>query len=148
VPDPQLFDEITGNRAKASDKPYIVYCANCREVFAARGKESRHILDVYFGNELQGVPTLKQKRENALRLKKELLKEKWDMDVAYDVKPWDSLKLNIIPELQKKGQLLISEDDLRRTYTLQSKAATSYSAKTGSALQAWLSLLWFTGYSM
>lgn len=135
VPDPQLFDEITGNRAKASDKPYIVYCANCREVFAARGKESRHILDVYFGNELQGVPTLKQKRENALRLKKELLKEKWDMDVAYDVKPWDSLKLNISPELQKKlDSCLISEDDLKENIYLAEQSGDFLLSENGQRL--------------
>ena len=46
---PALYDEITTHRVEASDKPYIVYCANCREVFASKGKECAHILDVAFG---------------------------------------------------------------------------------------------------
>ena len=49
VANPSLYEEITRNRAEASDKPYLVYCANCREVFASRGKECAHVLDVVFG---------------------------------------------------------------------------------------------------
>jgi Fe-S oxidoreductase len=30
---PELYNQITTNRAAASDKPYIAYCANCKEVF-------------------------------------------------------------------------------------------------------------------
>ena len=64
------------HRAEASEKPYLVYCANCREVFASRGKECAHILDVFFGLDADSpVPTLEQKRENSLRVKKELMKQ-------------------------------------------------------------------------
>jgi hypothetical protein len=114
VPDPKLFNEITHNRAAASDKPYIVYCANCREVFDGRGKECRHILDAYFAVRNQGVPTLLQKWENALNLKKELLKEKWNMDFTPESKPWDSIELVIDSELQAKlDKCLISAADLK-----------------------------------
>jgi Fe-S oxidoreductase len=114
VPDPQLFEQISSNRAAVSDKPYIVYCANCREVFAARGKECRHILDIYFGEGNTGVPSLLDKWNNALNLKKELLKEKWDMDFTPEAKPWDGIILNISPELQKKlDRCLISAADLK-----------------------------------
>ncbi len=49
VANPDLYEEITKHRAEASEKPYIVYCANCREVFASRDKECSHVLDVVFG---------------------------------------------------------------------------------------------------
>jgi|AGTN01.1.fsa_nt_gi hypothetical protein len=105
---------MSGNRAAASDKPYIVYCANCREVFAARGKACRHILDIYFSGPQKGVPSLLRKWDNALSLKKELLKEKWDMDFTPETKPWDSIKLAISPELQNKlDKRLISAADLK-----------------------------------
>src|SRR5690606_27411586 len=75
VANPSLYEEITGNRAAASEEPYLVYCANCREVFASRGKASAHILDVAFGLEpAPRIPTLQEKRENSLRVKTEFLR--------------------------------------------------------------------------
>jgi len=67
---PELYDEITKHRSEASDKPYIVYCANCREVFASRGKKCAHILDMVFGLDANTrVPTLQEKRDNSLTVK-------------------------------------------------------------------------------
>lgn len=103
VANPSLYEEITGNRAAASEEPYLVYCANCREVFASRGKASAHILDVAFGLEpAPRIPTLQEKRENSLRVKKELLKTKWDLDFEPEKHPWDEVRLILSEELQQK----------------------------------------------
>jgi hypothetical protein len=68
--DPCLYEEIAENRMAAAEEPYIVYCTNCREVFLSHGKDCAHILDIVFGLPGGGVPTLEEKRENALRVKK------------------------------------------------------------------------------
>ena len=87
---PSLYEEIMRNRAEASEKPYLVYCANCREVFASRDKECAHILDVFFGLDAGApVPTLEQKRENSLRVKKELMKQIRDADFQPERHEWD-----------------------------------------------------------
>ena len=67
IANPELYDEITQHRAEASDKPYIVYCANCREVFASRGKECAHILDMVFGLGVQdpGCPACRKRGTTA-----------------------------------------------------------------------------------
>lgn len=115
VPNPALFEKIASSRAEEKDAPYIVYCANCREVFLSRGKECSHILDIYFGPG-EDVPTLQRKRENALRLKKEMLKEIWNMDFTPESDPWDGIELVIPGEIQAAMEKsLISEADIRET---------------------------------
>lgn len=115
VPNPSLFEKISSSRAEENAEPYIVYCANCREVFLSRGKECSHILDLYFGPG-EDIPTLQKKRENALRLKKELLKEIWNMDFTPESRPWDGVELIIPPEIQASMEKsLISADDIRET---------------------------------
>ena len=115
IPNPKLFDEIGENRAAASALPYVVYCANCREVFRARGKECCHILEYYFG-EAGEVPGILKKRENALALKQSLMKEYWNMDFTPETQPWDALKLTLADGLREKlERSFISEADLRET---------------------------------
>jgi glutamate synthase (NADPH/NADH) small chain len=117
---PELYDEIVQHRAEASEKPYLVYCANCREVFASRGKECAHILDVVLGREVDSrVPTLQQKRDNSLRVKKELMSRIQHEDFAPEEHPWDAIKLVIGPELQESMERrLISAADIKEAIWL------------------------------
>ena len=115
VANPSLYDEIVRNRSEAGDKPYLVYCANCREVFASREKECAHILDVFFGLETGApVPTLEQKRNNSLQVKKELMKETRDQYFQPERHEWDVVTLGIGEELQKDlDKKLIAAADLK-----------------------------------
>lgn len=116
VPNPELFRRLGEEAAGASEQPYIVYCANCREVFRSRGKDCRHILETYFGVETGETPSLLEKRRNALRLKQELLREEWDMDFSPSVEPWEALELDIPAELRNKmDRTLVSAADLQET---------------------------------
>ena len=120
IANPDLYDEITRHRAEASPKPYIVYCANCREVFASRGKECAHILDMVFGPTADSrVPSLQEKRDNSLRVKRELMKQIRDIDFEPEGHEWDSLTLIIGDELQKDMEKkLISAADLKEAVWL------------------------------
>ncbi|NLM52768.1 MAG: FAD-dependent oxidoreductase [Firmicutes bacterium] len=112
---PSLYDEITQNRAKASEKPYIVYCVNCREVFTSRDKDAVHILDMVFGTgKNRKVPTLLEKRENSLEVKKALMAEISGTSFTPEKQPWDDLTLLIDDELQKEMEAkLISAGELK-----------------------------------
>lgn len=114
---PALYDEITHNRAASSDLPYLVYCANCREVFAARGKPCAHILDVVLGLEAGGpIPTLAQKRDNSIRVKRELMKQTQGAEFEPQRNEWDGLDLVISDDVQQEmDQKLISASDVRET---------------------------------
>lgn len=131
---PGLYEEITGNRSRASDKPYIVYCANCREVFASREKECGHILDLVFGMETgKEIPSLEEKRTNSLKVKKTLLKEHMGVDFMPRTNEWDGLKLIIARDVLKEmDERLISESDLKEAiWTAEKSGEKLYDEASG-----------------
>lgn len=125
---PSLYEEITQHRAEASSKPYIVYCANCREVFASRGKNCAHILDMVFGLAADArVPTLQEKRDNSLRVKKELMKITRDAEFRPVTHEWDSLTLIVGEELQRKmDNRLISAADIKEAIWQAEKSGDKF----------------------
>lgn len=112
----KLYDEITAHRAEASPLPYVVYCANCREVFAARGKEAAHILDLVFNTEPLPVPTIEEKRLHSVELKDRLSRRLCGTAYNAPEKEWSGVSLRISPEVQAQmDDRLISADDVRET---------------------------------
>ena len=114
---PKLFNTIVDNRINAADFPYIVYCSNCRDVFAAKGKSCVHFLDLYFAlnDGYRPAPTIKDKHDNSLYLKQAILKAFWDKE--YQI-PWfqgENMELIITKQLANKlEEMLISQDLLRK----------------------------------
>ena len=112
---PGHFKTITQARASMSENPYIVYCANCREVFASQGKACVHVLDIAFGlNSTAEIPPVSEKRRNSLYVKSVLMKELNNEVFEPQVNPWDNLTLVIDKELfEQIDRKLISEDDMK-----------------------------------
>jgi hypothetical protein len=99
-----------------SPHPYIAYCTNCRDIFAGRGKDCRHVLDVVFGinGEQRDPPSLTARRDNRARLRGALLREIWD-EVVPEMED-ETIKLLVSPELSAKlDALLILQTDLVAT---------------------------------
>ncbi len=100
-------------QAEMSPLPYITYCTNCRDIFAARGKACIHILDLVNGlhDWHRLPPTVSQRRDNRRALKRQLLER-------YPVKekaPEDEimLKMEMTPQVAAKmNEDLILEEDL------------------------------------
>jgi Fe-S oxidoreductase len=128
VANPALYDEITQHRAEASEKPFIVYCANCREVFASRGKECTHILDMVFGLKPEPwVPSLQEKRDNSLKVKKELMKKNRGVDFEPEIHEWDGLTLTISDKMLKSmDQKLISAADIKEAIWLAENSGDKF----------------------
>lgn len=106
---PLLPQEAAARRVAQSEREYVTYCANCRDSFAAAGKDCRHVLDLLFtGNEpRRAPPSLTQRRRNRLRVKAHF--------VGSEVREEESasMKLRIAPELtDKMNRLLILEDEV------------------------------------
>lgn len=132
---PCLYDKITKNRATCTDEPNIVYCSNCREVFASKGKECAHILDVVFGLKPCGVPTLEEKKENSMALKKELMKTYKNKSYEPPRNLWDSLSLIIMPETQQKMERrLITLNDVRETVWRAEEMGEGFISTNGDIL--------------
>lgn len=90
---PGLYREITDHRAAESEKPYVVYCANCLEVFRTKNKPVAHILSAVFGGDTETIPTLEQKRKNSLRVKGIVMEELEHANFDIEPKPWEKLEL-------------------------------------------------------
>jgi ferredoxin len=134
---PSLFEEIAQNRAAADDRPYLVYCANCREVFASHGKECAHALDVFFGLPAGApVPTIDEKRRNSLRVKKELMKLTQDADFQPQTHPWDAVSLVIADGLRRSlDKKLIAVADLQEAvWEAEARGETFVDEATGVRL--------------
>ena len=112
---PELYKQITSNRAAASEKPYIAYCANCKEIFRLQGKPVAHVLDTVFLLDADApVPSLQQKKENSLEVKRELMRALTGEDFTPASQPWDGLELVIGDRLlEEMNRKLIITDDLR-----------------------------------
>ena len=109
---PSLYSEITEHRAAESEKPYIVYCANCLEVFRSRGKTAAHVLDAVFGDS-GGIPTLEEKRRNTLRVKGALMELLEQNDFTPETAPWDALALDFAPDARANMEdKLITDRDV------------------------------------
>jgi len=128
IANPTLYDEITRHRAEASEKPYIVYCANCKEVFTSRGKKCAHILDLVFGLDVEPlVPSLQEKRNNSLKVKKELMQKKWGVDFEPETHEWDAITLIIRDEiLEGMNKKLISAADLKEAIWLAESSGDKF----------------------
>mgnify|MGYP002624245955 CR=1 FL=1 len=120
-----LFNTIVENRISAAEYPYIVYCSNCRDVFAAKGKNCVHFLDLYFGlsSGERKAPTIKEKHDNSLSLKQTILKTYWEQNYAIPEFQGENMNLIMTRQLADKlEELLISQDLVRKAI---SQAETS-----------------------
>lgn len=112
---PALFEEIVTHRAEAGDKPYIVYCANCHEVFTRKGKACAHVLDAVFNLEQnKTVPRLHQKKNNTLEVKRTMVEELTGQAFSPRAQAWDGVSLLLTDALSEElDRRLISLDDLK-----------------------------------
>lgn len=108
---PPYARHVASSRIGESDNPYIAYCSNCRDIFAAAGKSAWHILDLVFG--LNGAdrapPTITERRRNRVSLKLRALEEFWKEGGEMGE---EDARLVMAPELRKKlnAQLILESD--------------------------------------
>ena len=110
---PELYQQITEHRAGESDKPYVVYCANCLEVFRAQGKPAVHVLDAVFPGGGAETPSLERKRKNTLEVKGEIMETLEGKTFVPEAAPWDGLKLEITDSARANmEEKLITDSDV------------------------------------
>jgi Fe-S oxidoreductase len=74
---PNYAKWLVQKRASEGGSPYVVYCSNCRDIFAASGKPVKHVLDMIFGigDWDTRPPSQSERRRNRIYLKRALLGE-------------------------------------------------------------------------
>ncbi|WP_031513695.1 pyridine nucleotide-disulfide oxidoreductase/dicluster-binding protein [Desulfofalx alkaliphila] len=112
-----LADDVVKRRINESAADYVVYCAICRDNFAAKGKKTYHLLDLIYGEANPSAPARRgpgysQRRENRVRLKNKLLKEVWGEEVMGEKSSFEKIKLIIPDEVREimEDRLILVED--------------------------------------
>lgn len=119
IANPEYAEFVVQKRISESENPYITYCINCRDVFRNAGKEAMHILEILFSEgqdgdekDLQRLATISERRENRIRLKRNLLKEYWNIEME-EAKKENNRNVRISDELADKlNKERILEDDV------------------------------------
>jgi Fe-S oxidoreductase len=109
---PAYVKNVVKNRAGESELPYIAYCANCRDIFTAAGKQCLHIMDILFG--LNGFdrkpPTISERRKNRVLLRRNLI-EQYGRDIPA---PEEDVVLKLIMndalKRRASSELILEED--------------------------------------
>ena len=111
-----LAKAVVQRRIAENALDYVTYCAMCRDLFAAQGKRSLHLLDLLFeadpeSRALRAGPGYSQRHENRARLKRKLIKEVWgeEMPGYHD---YDKITLHIPADVQSRMEerLILVED--------------------------------------
>ncbi len=126
----EVAGELTDKCLERSGAPYISYCMACRDRFARRGRESRHILELCYGTDAGAPPDISEKRRNRLLLKKELLREIWreeprEMKLDYELGYTDEARrmmdermiltddvIAVMDAFRENGEAIVDEDGL------------------------------------
>ncbi|MCR5336160.1 MAG: NAD(P)-binding protein [Synergistes sp.] len=102
---------LVKKRLSEGEAPYVVYCTNCRDVFAEAGKSVSHILDLLPGMETsaRGVPTFSKRRRNREEVKRSLTEKL----LGITLPEGDRMQLYISPDIEAKmNKDKILEEDL------------------------------------
>ena len=114
-----LAKAVVQRRIAESSTDYVTYCAVCRDLFAAQGKRSLHLLDLLFEKDpearaTRAGPGYSQRHENRARLKRKLIREVWgeEMPGYHD---YDKITLHIPADVQSRmEERLILEEDIQQ----------------------------------
>lgn len=122
----EVAAEVADQRIASSKEPFLVYCSNCRDHFAARGKETWHILDLIWGNNnlndaRRKGPNHSLRRENRRHLKNKFLAEVWRENVIEE-SGYRTVKLVMEPPLGEllEERYILAEDVQQVIYEAES----------------------------
>ena len=126
---------LAQQRAAASDLPYLVSCANCRDVLQREGKTCIHVLDLMLGLERgDELADLEQRLSNREQAKAELIRTwfpgrsdelvRTEPAVALSCSPetraklsWERIRLEdaaaVIADAETSGRVLVDRDNSR-----------------------------------
>jgi Fe-S oxidoreductase len=123
--DKEVTAEVIASRVEESSSDYLTYCSNCRDLFAAKGKPSYHVLDLVFegygaGTAARPGPTFSERRENRRRLAEKMLTELWG-EAMPEPPEYAKVKLRIGPDTAAKmeSEFILREDVQRVIYEAQ-----------------------------
>jgi hypothetical protein len=110
-------EDFATDAAQSSEHDLLVYCAMCKDLFAAQKKRCLHILDLLFAPDLEQaasrrMPTLSERRDNRAALKRHLLERVWGEAQTPAPPRLPGYTLEISPELSQmmEQRLILTVD--------------------------------------
>ncbi len=107
---PGLAKTMRSNRVNADERPYIAYCANCRDIFASEGKPIVHMIDLLAGLDdgRRPSPHLSDRRKNRIKARALFTNEKITQEEP-------QIKLVYSDEVAREmDEAFIFEEDVRQ----------------------------------
>jgi hypothetical protein len=104
IANPPYKKWLVKRRVEASGLPYLVYCSNCRDVFAAAGKQVTHALELFdgCGRETKEAPGIELRVLNRRKVKEEIVRCYFP-EQTFELKAPPALPpLNLAPGLEEK----------------------------------------------
>ena len=133
---PELAEKVVQRRIAESELDYVTYCAMCRDFFAARGKPTRHLLDLIYGAPDDWAatpgPDFSQRHENRARLKRKMLKGIWGETLDGQAE-YESIQLILSDEVRARlDARRILVEDIQRVLAHAEKTGRKFkNAETG-----------------
>lgn len=126
----EMADQVVRRRIAESELAYVTYCAMCRDFFAARGKPTRHLLDLIYGADngwtAKRGPDFSQRHENRARLKRKMLREIWGEQMDGQAE-YNAIELILSDELRERLETrLILVEDIQRVIAHAEKTGRKF----------------------
>jgi glutamate synthase (NADPH/NADH) small chain len=113
---PELVNDMVRRRTGEDQADYLTYCVMCRDLFAAQGKPTLHLLDLVYGQDLELLakrkgPDYSQRHENRARVKQSMLQLLAGKD-QFQVKSHEKYSLIMSSEMRAliESRLILVED--------------------------------------
>ena len=137
---PELTRKIINRRINEDAGDYITYCVMCRDLFAAEGKPTLHILDLLYSQDVAKTarrkpPDYSQRHENRMRVKQKMVRllQGKDVDMA---EPHENYRILLSTEMRQKleSRLILTEDVQRVIEHAETSGEFFLNQETGHAL--------------
>ena len=113
-------EDFIDDRIDESPEDLLVYCTMCKDLFISHSKRTFHILDLLFSNNLEEagmrkMPTLSQRQENRMMVKKKLLNNIWGENLEMDKDEKYNITLTLTDTVKEKmEELYILLSDIKK----------------------------------
>ena len=113
---PDLAHKSIQRRINEDESDYLTYCVMCRDLFAAEGKPTLHLLDLIYGRDVPALakrkpPDYSQRHENRIRIKQRMQKRLLGKGDGI-METYEKIKLQLSSEMRDilEARLILVED--------------------------------------
>jgi NADPH-dependent glutamate synthase beta subunit-like oxidoreductase len=113
---PELTRDIIRRRIGEDAADYLTYCVMCRDLFAAEGKPTLHLLDLVYGGDLDALarrkgPDYSRRHENRMICRRQMVKTFTGKD-GFEMESFENYQLALSPEVRAvmETRLILAED--------------------------------------